>query len=78
MLTAEERLTAAQAVRFLSDVLQPVRERGIELEQAITSMFAVMNVYTGDQAKTRPRRMGNHAGIYYAGIYYKVREPSAS
>lgn len=25
--------------------------RGTELEQAITSMFAAMNVYTGDQAK---------------------------
>jgi hypothetical protein len=50
-LTAEERLTVAQAVRSLSEVLQPARERGTELEQAITSMFAVMNVYTGDQAK---------------------------
>ena len=50
-LTAEERLTVVQAVRSLSEVLQPARERGTELEQAITSMFAVMNVYTGDQAK---------------------------
>jgi hypothetical protein len=51
MLTEEERSTVAQAQRSLSEVLQPARERGTELEQAITSMFAVMNVYTGDQAK---------------------------
>jgi hypothetical protein len=50
-LTAEERVTVAQAVRSLSEVLQPARERGLELEKAIASMFAVMNVYTGDQAK---------------------------
>jgi len=50
-LTGEERAAVSRAVRSLSDVLQPARERGIELEQAITSMFAVMNVYTGDQAK---------------------------
>lgn len=41
----------SQAGRSLSEVLQPAKTRGTELEQAITSMFAVMNVYTGDQAK---------------------------
>jgi len=50
-LTAEERAAVSQSVRSLSEVLQPARERGIELEQAVTSMFAVMNVYTGDRAK---------------------------
>ncbi|RXG86227.1 hypothetical protein [Bradyrhizobium vignae] len=51
VLTEEERLTTAQAVKSLSEILQPAKMRGTELEQAITSMFAVMNVYTGDQAK---------------------------
>lgn len=50
-LTEEERAIVSQAVRSLSEVLQPAKARGTELEQAITSMFAVMNVYTGDQAK---------------------------
>jgi hypothetical protein len=38
-------------MKSLSEILQRARERGVELEKAITSMFAVMNVYTGDQAK---------------------------
>ncbi len=41
----------ADRVKSLSEILQPARKRGTELEQAVTSMFAVMNVYTGDQAK---------------------------
>jgi hypothetical protein len=31
--------------------LKPAKTRGTGLEQSISSMFAVMNVYTGDQAK---------------------------
>jgi hypothetical protein len=31
--------------------LQPARDRGNELEKVIAPMFAVMNVYTGDQVK---------------------------
>jgi hypothetical protein len=51
VLTAEEHAQLSLRVKSLSEILQPARERGTELEQAITSMFAVMNVYTGDQAK---------------------------
>jgi hypothetical protein len=50
-LSEQERQQLSVQVKSLSDVLQPARERGIELEQSVTSMFAVMNVYTGDQAK---------------------------
>jgi hypothetical protein len=39
------------ALKSLSEILQPARERGNELEKVIAPMFAVMNVYTGDQAK---------------------------
>lgn len=51
VLTAEERQVVSSAVRSLSEILQPARERGGELELAIGGMMAVMNVYTGDQAK---------------------------
>jgi hypothetical protein len=50
-LTAEERAAVSQAVISVSGILQPARQRGTELEQSITSMFAVMNVYTESQAK---------------------------
>lgn len=45
------KLRISLQVKSLSEVLRPARERGTELEQAITSMFAVMNAYTGDRAK---------------------------
>lgn len=51
VLTAEERQVVSQAVKSLSEILQPARERGGELELAIGGMMAVMNVYTGDQTK---------------------------
>jgi hypothetical protein len=51
VLTAEERQVVSLAVKSLSEILQPARERGPELELAIGGMMAVMNVYTGDQAK---------------------------
>ena len=40
-------------MKSLSEILQPARERGPELEVAIGSMFAVMNVFTGDEAKLK-------------------------
>jgi hypothetical protein len=50
-LTEEERHQLSLQVKSLSEILQPARERGPELEKAIGGMMAVMNVYTGDQAK---------------------------
>lgn len=50
-LTAADQDQLSDRVRSLSEILQPAREREVELEKAIASMFAVMNVYTGDQAK---------------------------
>ncbi len=50
-LTAEEKAFVSLAVRSLSEILQPAREGGPELEKAVGAMMAVMNVYTGDQAK---------------------------
>lgn len=50
-LTAEERQTVSLQVKSLSEILQPARERGPELEKAVAGMMAVMNVFTGDQAK---------------------------
>lgn len=52
-LTEAERSNLSQQVKSLSEVLQPARERGPELEIAIGSMFAVMNVFTGDEAKLK-------------------------
>lgn len=52
-LTTEERSQLSQQVKSLSEILQPARERGPELEMAIGSMFAVMNVFTGDEAKLK-------------------------
>ncbi len=49
--TAEERDQLSLQVKSLSEILQPARERGNELEKVIAPMFAAMNVYTGDQAK---------------------------
>jgi hypothetical protein len=51
VLTAEERAAVSQSVRSLSEILQPARERGPELEKAIGGMMAAMNVFTGDQTK---------------------------
>jgi hypothetical protein len=50
-LTAEERQTVSFQVRSLSEILQPAREHGPELEKPVAGMMAVMNVFTGDQAK---------------------------
>ena len=50
-LIQQEREALSLQAKSLSEVLQPARDRGTELEQAIISMFVVMNVYTGDQAK---------------------------
>lgn len=50
-LTAAEREQLSLQVKFLSEILQPSWQRGTELEKALTSMFAVINVFTGDQAK---------------------------
>lgn len=52
-LTAEERDQLSHQVKSLSVILQPARERGPELEVAIGSMFAVMNVFIGDDAKLK-------------------------
>lgn len=52
-LKAEERAQLSHQVKSLSEILQPSRERGPELELAIGSMMAVLNVYTGDEAKLR-------------------------
>jgi hypothetical protein len=50
-LTAEEKALVSLQVKSLSEILQPARERGPELEKAVGGLMAVMNVYTGDQAK---------------------------
>jgi len=52
-LSEQERALLSQQVKSLSEILQPARERGPELEVAIGSMFAVMNVFTGDDAKLK-------------------------
>ncbi|MGY4295097.1 hypothetical protein ACVWXN_003192 [Bradyrhizobium sp. i1.4.4] len=52
MLTAEERCSLLLQEKSLSE---PARERGNELEEVITPMFAMMNVYTGDKAKAYSR-----------------------
>jgi hypothetical protein len=44
-------------VKSLSEILQPARERGNELEKVIAPMFAVMNVYTDDQANSPSRSL---------------------
>ena len=54
-LSAEERSQLFLQVKSLSEVLQPARERGTELEQAIMAMFAVMNVWTADRPNARYR-----------------------
>lgn len=40
-------------VRHLSEILQPARERGPELEVTIGKLFGAMNVYTGDEGKLK-------------------------
>lgn len=52
-LSEQERQLLSQQVKSLSEILQSARERGPELEIAIGSMFAVMNVFTGDEAKLK-------------------------
>jgi hypothetical protein len=52
-LTAEERSSLCQSVKSLSEILQPARERGPELEFEIGKLFAGFNVYTGDEAKLK-------------------------
>lgn len=52
-LTIEQRSQLSHQVKSLSEILQPARDRGPELEIAIGSMFAVMNVFTGDDAKLK-------------------------
>jgi hypothetical protein len=39
------------AQRSLTELLQPARERGTELEAEIMKLFTAFNVYTGDQTK---------------------------
>jgi hypothetical protein len=51
VLTVEEHQVVSQVEKLLSEILQPARERGPELEVAIGGLMAVMNVFTGDQAK---------------------------
>lgn len=51
--TEAERSNLSQQLKSLSKVLQPAKERGPELEIATGSMFAVMNVFTGDEAKLK-------------------------
>lgn len=38
-------------MKSLSDLLEPARNRGPELEAQILKMFAAFNLYTGDQGK---------------------------
>ncbi|MGY3690536.1 hypothetical protein ACVIGA_000616 [Bradyrhizobium sp. USDA 3240] len=52
-LTSEQRSQLSHQVKSISEILQPARVRGPELDVAIGSMFAVMNVYTGDDAKLK-------------------------
>jgi hypothetical protein len=52
-LTAEERHQLSQQVKPLSEILQPARERGPELEFEVGKLFAGFNVYTGDEAKLK-------------------------
>jgi hypothetical protein len=40
-------------VKSLSDILQPARERGPELEFEIGKLMAAFNVWTGDDAKLK-------------------------
>lgn len=52
-LAPVERETVTMALKSLSELLAPSRNRGTELEQVVTKLFAAFNVYTGDQAKLR-------------------------
>lgn len=49
--TPETMAIVSQLVRSLSEILQPARNRGPELEAEILKLFAAFNLYTGDQAK---------------------------
>lgn len=40
-------------LKSLSELLKPARERGGELEMEIAKLFAVFNVFTGDEGKTK-------------------------
>ena len=56
-LTAEERSVVCQSVKSLSEILQPARERGPELELVIGKLFGGFNVYSGDEAKLKAQVM---------------------
>jgi hypothetical protein len=40
-------------VKSLSEILQPARDRGAELEFEVGKLFAGFNVYTGDEGKLK-------------------------
>lgn len=46
-------IAASSQVKHLTEILTPSRERGAELEFEIMKLFAVFNLYTGDEAKTK-------------------------
>lgn len=50
-----EKLT--EALRCLSELLQPAAHRGAELEAEVMKLFVAFNVYTGDQTKLRAQML---------------------
>lgn len=52
-LTPELVQAVSSQVKSLSEILTPARERGHELELEVSKLFAVFNLFTGDEGKTR-------------------------